>query len=128
MSASCKRCSATPTSTPCRATRKSSTAASRRHIAATRSSWTARNPPKLSPRSAQLLADIVFELANAAVDRRRQPARDDLLQRRRQELLELRHRLVGPGQVQALVRDGAHLAVDDAHQGGHVGFHPVFLL
>src|SRR5438445_10279348 len=126
--ASCRRSSATPTSTPCRGTRKSSTAASRRHIAATRSSWTARNRPRLSPRSAQLLADIVLELINAAVDRRRQPARNDLLQRWRQELREFRHRLVGPGQVQALVRDGAHLAVDDAHHGGHVGFHPVFHL
>src|SRR2546427_3492216 len=125
--ASCRRSSATPTSTPCRGTRKSSTAASRRHIAATRSSWTARNRPRLSPRSAQLLADIVLELTNAAVDRRRQPARNDLLQRWRQELLEFRHRLVGPGQVQALVLDGAHLTVKQAHHGGPAGFHPVFL-
>src|SRR5216684_5132441 len=99
MSASCKRCSATPTSTPCRATRRSSTVASRRHTAATRSSWTARNRRRLDRRSAELLADVDLELTNAAIERCRQPARDDLLQRWRQKLLQLGHRFVWTGQV-----------------------------
>src|SRR5260370_6584080 len=128
MSASCRRFSATPTSTPCRAIRRSSTVASRRHTAATRSSWTARNRRRLSPRSAQLLADVDLELTNAAIERRGQPARDDLLQRRRQKLLQLGHRFVWAGPVQPLVGDGAHLSIDDAHHRGHVRFHPVFLL
>src|SRR5258708_9031828 len=128
MPASCKRCSATPTSTPCRGTRRSSTVASRRHIAATRSSWTARNRRRLNPRSAQLLAYVDLELTNAAIERCRQATRDDLLQRRRQKLLQLGHRFVWAGQVQALVGDGAHLSIDDAHHRGHVGFDPVLLL
>src|SRR5258706_9817402 len=128
MSASCRRFSATPTSTPCRATRRSSIVASRRHIAATRSSWTARNRRRLNPRSAQLLAYVDLELTTAPIERCRQATRDDLLQRRRQKLLQLRHRFVRAGQVQALVGDGAHLSVDDAYHRGHIGFHPVFLL
>src|SRR5216683_7872264 len=128
MSASCKRCSATPTSTPCRATRRSSTVASRRHTAATRSSWTARNRRRLNPRSAQLLADVDLQLTHAPIERCREPARDDFLQRGRQKLLQLGHRFVWAGQVQPLIGDGAHLSIDDAHHRGHVGFHPVFLL
>src|SRR5260370_42243164 len=103
MWASGKRCSATQTQTPCRATRRSSTVESRRHTAVTRNSWTARNRRRLNPRSAQLLPDVYLELTNAAIERRRQPARDDLLQRRRQQLLQLGHRFVWAGQLQPLV-------------------------
>src|SRR5260370_7049207 len=91
MSASFKRCWATPTSTLCRAIRRSSTVESRRHTAATRSSWTARNPRRLNRRSPELLADVDLELSNAAIERCRQPARDDLLHLQRPNLLHLGH-------------------------------------
>src|SRR5713226_4223967 len=115
MCVSCRKSLATPTSTRCRATRRSWTAASRTPTAATRNSWTARNRRKLNPRSGQLLAHVDLELSHAAVERRRQPAGDDLLQRRRQQLFELCHRLVGAGEVKTFVRDCAHLAIDEAH-------------
>src|SRR5260370_38591504 len=104
MSPSCKRSPATQTSTPCRATRRSSTVESRRHTAATRNSWTARNRRRLDRRSAELLADVDLELTNAAIERCRQPPCDDLLQRWRQELLQLGHPFVWARQSYPLVR------------------------
>src|SRR6266851_6010767 len=126
MCVSCRKSSATPTSTRCRATRRSWTAASRMPTAATRNSWTARNRRKLDPRSGQLVAQVALELSYAAVERRRQAAGDDLLQRRRQKLFELCHRLVGAREVETFVEDCAHLSIDQAHDCGHVGLDPVF--
>src|SRR5712692_4860035 len=123
----CRKSSATPTSTRCRATPRSLTAANKMPTAATRNFWTEKSRRKLDPRSGQLLAQVDLELSHAAVERRRQAAGDDLLQRRRQKLFELCHRLVGACEVETLVEDRAHLAIDEAHDRGHVGFDSVFL-